>query len=274
MIRMSEPGVPLSETTEFTYLGRLLDSLELVGRPSRATSYRDAARQLGAPVSTAHRLLSLLIERGYCERGDDGRFGAGARMFGLATRVLEQLPRWQSAQRIVDELALATGESASFGVLVGREIVLTARRNSPHPLTAIANVGDILSPYTSALGKVILARLGEDQRAAVVDRHAPGEAKAILEGLQVELDSVDAAGYSVDEETFSPGMRCRAVPVVDATSGLVAGLSVSGPTVRFTAERAQSVVPLLLEAADRILSRPPPAAPAADSTREPSPAPN
>ena len=267
---MSEPGVPLNETPELTYLGRLLDALELVGGPSSAASYRDAARLLGVPVSTAHRLLSLLIERGYCERGTDGGFGAGARLFGLATRVLEQLPRWQSAQRVVDELAHATGESASFGVLVGREIVLTARRNSPHPLTAVANVGDILSPCTSALGKVILARLGEERRAVVVDRHAPGEAKTILQALQVELDSVEAAGYSLDEETFSPGMRCRAVPVVDLRSGLVAGLSVSGPTVRFTAERAQSVLPLLREAADRILGSTPPAVHADDSTQEPN----
>ena len=261
---MSERAVPLNETPELTYLGRLLDALELVASSSAATSYRDAARLLGVPVSTVHRLLSLLIERGYCERREGGRFGPGPRLFGLATRVLAQLPKWQSVEQLVEELAQSTGESASFGVLIGREIVLAARRNSPHPLTAVANVGDVLSPHRSALGKAILARLSDEQRFAIVDRSSPGDAGNILAMLKAELDTINATGYSLDEETFSPGLRCRAVPVVDLRSGLVAGLSVSGPSVRFTAELAQSAIPLLRRAAARILGRPLPETSAED----------
>ena len=60
-------------TPELTYLGRLLDTIEMIARGVSASSYRDAAQAFSVPPSTAHRLLTLLIERGYCERAADGR---------------------------------------------------------------------------------------------------------------------------------------------------------------------------------------------------------
>ncbi len=253
-VRVSEVDVPVSRTTELTYLGRLLDALEMVSAEIPAHSFRDAAAVLGVPASTAHRLLSLLSERGYCERDDGGRFRPGSRLYGIAMRALDQLPQWQAAKRVVYEVGVSTGESASFGVLVGREIVLTARHNSAHALTAVANVGDILPPHTSALGKAVLACLPEDQRNSLIGRFVPGASSAALRSLHRELEEVTATGYSVDEETFAPGMRCRAVPVFDTRSGFVGGLSVSGPAVRFTVELADAAIPLMHEAAEGLVA--------------------
>ena len=61
-------------------------------------------------------------------------------------------------------------------------------------------------------------------------------------------------GYSIDEETFAPGMRCRAVPVFDTQSGFVGGLSVSGPVVRFTVKLADAAIPLMREAAEGLVA--------------------
>ena len=169
-------------------------------------------------------------------------------------RALDQLPQWQAAKRVVYDVGVTTGESASFGVLIGREIVLTARHNSAHALTAVANVGDILPPHTSALGKAILACLSDDQRRGLVCRFVAEASSEVLRALQGELVGVMTTGYSVDEETFAPGMRCRAVPVFDPESGFVGGLSVSGPVVRFTVEQAEAAIPLMREAASGLIS--------------------
>jgi DNA-binding IclR family transcriptional regulator len=251
---MSEVDVPVSQTTELTYLGRLLDALEMVSTEVPANSYRDAAAVLGVPASTAHRLLSLLSERGYCERDENGRFRPGSRLYGIAMRALDQLPQWQGAKRVVYDVGVSTGESASFGVLVGREIVLTARHNSAHALTAVANVGDILPPHTSALGKSVLASLADEQRRSLISRFVPEASSEILKSLEDELDEVAKTGYSIDEETFSPGVRCRAVPVFDPQSGFVGGLSVSGPVVRFTVELAEAAIPVMHKAAEGLVA--------------------
>ncbi len=241
-------------TPELTYLGRLLDTIEMIARGVSASSYRDAAQAFSVPPSTAHRLLTLLIERGYCERAADGRFRPGSRLFSIGVQVLEQLPQWETAKRVVSELGHATGESVSFGLVIGDEIVLAARYNSPQVLTAVANAGDILSPHTSALGKAVLANVTYEKRWSIVNRFAPGSADEILRTLSDELEQVAELGYSIDEEVFSPGMRCRAVPVVDSSCGLLGGLSVSGPAVRFTVGRATLTMPLLVDAAARLVN--------------------
>lgn len=255
-VHMSETGIPFSETPELTYLGRLLDTIEAIAGGVSASSYRDAAQAFAVPPSTAHRLLSLLIERGYCERAEDGRFLPGSRLFRIGVQVLEQLPQWEAAKKVVSELGQVTGESISFGLVIGDEIVLIARHNSSQMLTAVAHVGDILSPHTSALGKAVLANAAPHKRWSLLDRFAPGSADEILRTLSEELEQVAERGYSVDEETYAPGMRCRAVPVVDYNCGMLGGLSVSGPAVRFTESRAKSTVPQLKEAADRLVNTP------------------
>jgi len=251
---MDERRVPIDGTPELAYLGRLLDTIEMIAGGISASSYRDAAQAFAVPTSTAHRLLTLLIERGYCERADDGRFRPGSRLFSIGVQVLEQLPQWEAAKRVVSDLGRFTGESVSFGAVIGDEIVLTARHNSPQMLTAVANAGDILSPHTSALGKAVLANATPQKRWSIVDRFAPGSADEILRTLNDELEQVAERGYSVDEETFSPGMRCRAVPVVDSRCGLLGGLSVSGPAARFTGSRAKATIPLLQDAAARLVN--------------------
>jgi IclR family transcriptional regulator, acetate operon repressor len=253
---MNGTGVPISETRGPTYLGRLLDTIELISGGTTAVSYRDAARALGVPPSTAHRLLTLLLNRGYCDRSDDGPFRPGPRLISIGVQALETLPHWAAASRVVSELSELTSESASFGLLIRDQIVLIARHNSPHVLTAIATVGDILSPHTSALGKVILANSTPDKQTRILGRFVPGGAGELRRSLEAELMETARCGYSVDEETFSPGIRCRAVPVIDPGSALLGGLSVSGPSARFTPAKAQAAIPLLQDAAKRLVGPP------------------
>jgi DNA-binding IclR family transcriptional regulator len=255
-VPMTDQVVPMNETHEATYLGRLLDTLELVTGGAAVSSFRDAARTLRIPPSTAHRLLTLLLERGYCDRTDSGTFQAGPRLVSIGMRALDQLPQWAAASTLISELGELTGESASLGILIGDEIVLIARHNSPHMLAAFASVGDVLSPYKSALGKAILANIPRERQTRVIDRFAPGGTTEILRSLEGEMAEALQRGYSVDEETFQPGMRCRAVPVFDATSVLLGGISVSGPSVRFTSTRAEAAIPLLQDAARRLISSP------------------
>jgi IclR family acetate operon transcriptional repressor len=246
----------MNGTAEITYLGRLLDTIEMLGGGETASSYRGAARLLRVPPSTAHRLLTLLLDRGYCDRSDDGDFRAGPRLLGIGLQALEQLPHWTAASSIVAELGEATGESVSFGLLMGDKIILIARHNSTQMLAAVASVGDVLSPHTSALGKAILARVSDAKRKQIIEQFAPDRASEILESLKTELETAVQCGYSVDEETFHPGLRCRAVSVIDTGSSLRGGISVSGPSVRFTIAKAEAAIPLLQHSARQLLLRP------------------
>ena len=59
-----------------------------------------------------------------------------------------------------------------------------------------------------------------------------------------------AQGYALDDEENRVGIRCLGAPVRDYAGQVIAAISVSGPSFRFTGDRAaQMVSPLLSTAA-------------------------
>lgn len=244
---MTEIGGP-------SYLGRMLDLLEMLAEEPYPVSYRDAAARLGAPSSSVHRLLSMLMSRGYCDRAAAGTFRPGHRLIHLGIQASRGLPHWASAQELVSSLGLQTGESASIGVLLGWRIVLIARHNSPRPLTVVATVGDYVTPHTSALGKAVLAHVPLQDRLQVVASSEVANPAGVLSRLEGELAEVARLGYSCDEGEYASGLRCRAVPILTSGQQLMGAASVSGPSARFTPDRAQRAVECLREAALRIVS--------------------
>jgi IclR family acetate operon transcriptional repressor len=75
------------------------------------------------------------------------------------------------------------------------------------------------------------------------------------EQLRAELDRVRERGYAIDDEESTIGVRCFAVPVLDAQREAIAAISVSGPTARMTDARAPEVVRAIRAAAAGISSR-------------------
>ena len=61
------------------------------------------------------------------------------------------------------------------------------------------------------------------------------------EALLPVLDQVREQGYGEDNEEQEEGLRCIAVPVFDRFGVVIAGLSISFPTLRFSEERLQNM---------------------------------
>lgn len=117
---MFSTGVPVTGTHQTTYLGRLIDVPELIASDGAPVSYVDAGRRLAMPASTAHRLIWLLIARGYCDGQVDGLHAPGPMLARPGVQALQRPPYSNAAERAVEKLGRETGESASFGLLRGR----------------------------------------------------------------------------------------------------------------------------------------------------------
>lgn len=232
--------------TNQSYLRRLLHFLSVaVSDGSSARGLTEIAREAGIPLSTASRLASLLTESEMLRLLPTGGYGPGPELIRIAGNALVSLRGDLHIQTVVRSLAAATFESASAGMLVGDVIVLIAREEPDHSLRAVARVGDSISPHTSAMGKAILANLGAKRRLAVIRNAVGPDAHRIQEELTSELATIREQGYALDEETYSPGLRCRAAAFLDEEGLAIGGVSVAGPAARFSFEKATECVPLL-----------------------------
>lgn len=249
---MTETSIPVSGKPQASYLGRLLDVLDATITAQDAPNLSEIAEAAGTPLSTTSRLVALLTEKGFLLQGDGGRYSAGPRLTHVALRVLDQFHDTDRLVAATRALSAGSGESVSAGLLVGDSIVLVARTESQQSLRAVARVGDIITPHTSALGKAILAGLPEERRVRLVRTAAGDDAAAILDDLAGELAAARAAGYAVDEETYTVGLRCRAAAIRDRTGRAVGGLSIAGPAARFTLDTAAKAVPALLDRVDAL----------------------
>lgn len=239
-----------------SYLRRLLHFLSVaLSDGSNARGLTEIAREAGIPLSTASRLASLLTESEMLRILPSGGYGPGAELIRIAGNALVSLRGDLHIQTVVRSLSEATYESASAGMLVGDVIVLIAREEPEHSLRAVARVGDSISPHTSAMGKAILANLRAERRLAVLRNAVGPDAGRIEEELGSELAAIRLQGYALDEETYSPGLRCRAAAFLDEDGLAIGGISVAGPAARFSFAKASECLPLLQGMVDELSAR-------------------
>lgn len=235
-----------AEAARIGYLARCLGLLQLVAAgPEDGLTLSELAQRASMPLSTASRLAQLLERQGFARRLADRRFVPGPALLALGLRSLRSLPAEQYLA-VVERLAAETGESVSVGLVIGDEIVLVARHESPHMLRAVAKVGDVIPPHRSAMGKAVLAHLGEGRRDVLLA--VAGQDPAALDARLVdELRDAARDGFARDEEQFTVGLRCIAAPLLGSDGEAIGAVSIAGPAARFSRELADSFVPALLE---------------------------
>jgi DNA-binding IclR family transcriptional regulator len=217
---------------------RVLQNFELMATRGPQT-FSQVVAALGLPASSTHNLLKTLVRRRYLLLDpEDRRYRLGLRLWEVAQAYAanDQLPRL--AQPIMDRVVALTGETVQLARLDGVENVYLAISESPQPMKLVSAVGKRLYAHATGLGKVLLAGLTDEEvrrRFGRIElpRFTPNTIVQ-LEVLLRVLADVRADGYAIDCEEYVIGCRCIAMPVRDAQGDVIAAMSVSVPTPRFS----------------------------------------
>ena len=211
--------------------------------PMRVT---DAAERLGVSVSTAHRLLAMLVYRDFAEQQEDRRYRAGP-VWRAATPPEAPVARLREVslphlRRLVDDL----GETANVAVLA------EASGSSP-PSSATrccawgTRTGRTLPAHLASGGKAILAGLTDGEREELL-----ADVEVDLSRLRKELALVRRRGFAINDQATETGLAAVGVAVPGADASLRAGLSLAVPTVRFSGDLLPGWVAALTAAAAAI----------------------
>ncbi len=225
-----------------------------VSRPELGLS--EVARIVGLNKTTAFRLLSALEGEGLVQRATEGEaYRLGPELVALGLRARGATDLLFAAQAELSALAEATQETASLHVLVGREVMILEEAFGGRVLAAVGEVGTRWPAHATSTGKALLAFLPEEQRRDFLRLSLPRLTEKTLcdpEELRSELRRVRDRGYATSLEELEPGCVAVGVPVWGVDGGVVAALSVEGPSTRLTVKRVPEIAQLLSAAASRV----------------------
>lgn len=234
-------------------LDRAMSILFTLAAHPTGMTLADAARQTGLTLTTVHRMVMALRRQKLTRETPGGLQALGPSTLVLARGFLGGLDFRVEALPVLSELRDLTNETCHLGTLAPPHVVYVDKLDSTHSVQVVTRIGATVPALTTALGRAILAH----SPAATVD--VVIEATRAQLGRSVDRDEVDETlrgvrerGYSLDRGENDPRVSCAGAPVLDQSGEVLAAISVSVPTERFSDARTDTMGSAVRDAARRI----------------------
>lgn len=238
-------------------IGRAFAIMEEIARNRSGIGLAELSKRVGLHNSTTFHLVKTMVSLGYVRQlKDSKRYRIGRPLFALAANALDELEMISLATPVLEELSRETGESAHFSVRMGDAVVVLARTSGPGAFQLTDRVGVVRPAHCTALGKIMLAALSQDQFESFLAR---AELKAqtpntivSTDRLRREIAEVRRTELAVDDGEFDSELRCVALPVRDFSGQVTGAIGISGPVWRLSMEALHKRARKVAAAAERL----------------------
>ncbi len=208
----------------------------------------DMAAIMGISRSTIHRYAITLVRLGFLEQdgGRKYRLSRGAMLMG--SNVIHTVRLETSARVILEALREKTRATVSLGVLDRTNVVYIERLFShgtgQYEADLGLGVGAHVPVYCTAIGKVLLSTLGQDDQLMILEglsltQYGPNTITNKQE-LFADLLQTRLLGISTCDEEQAQGVRSIAVAVPDPGGSRSMAISVTIPAHLQTVEALSS----------------------------------
>lgn len=234
--------------------GKAFSVLEVVSLNPEPTKMAEVIRGTGMTKPTAHRVVNMLLEMGFLERDSlDRGFIEGSGLVDLAYRTLAAAAPRSLRHSILQGISEQVGETVNFGVLNGGEVIYLDRVEAKWPLGLRFDAGSRVPAHCTAIGKLLLSRLADNDLHALLSsmpRSAyTANTMTAIEPLLQALGGVRNNAVGTDDQEFMHGVVCVAVPVIDNNGCCFGAIAVSAPEARMTLSEMLTHVPQMRNAA-------------------------
>jgi DNA-binding IclR family transcriptional regulator len=145
----------------------------------------------------------------------------------------------------MESLSRQCGETVNLGLFMDGKVIVVDRVESSEPLRTDLGIGTVLPAHSTAMGKVFLADLTEEELERHIQEHGlksfTSKTLASPEQLKKQLKLVRDRGFSMDDRELGEGIRCIAVPIKGSWGRVLAALSISGPSTRLSVKRLNAL---------------------------------
>lgn len=193
------------------------------------------------PKPTVFRLLASLEAARFVERtADQQRYKVGIRLFELGKVYISNLSiervMTPHMQRITEKHKIV----CNLAVLDEGQVVYIASTEQRGPYRHAAITGYRHYIHCSALGKaLVIDHPDQDIKDILAERGMPALSPHTItdpDQYLLDLEQAREKGFTVDDQEGAVGIYCMAVPIRNRDGKVIAAVSVSGPSPKFTDE--------------------------------------
>ena len=241
-------------------LNKTFSILEILLQHGSAMNMTEISKKLGLYPSTIHRILDTLKYWGYVEQNTNTqKYQLGLKLLELGMAKLHQIDLVREVTPYLKELVKQYNETVHLGVLEEGEVLYLAKEESSQTIRMISYIGKRAPLHCTALGKVLLAYMSEEERKKILEeKELPRLTKNTITDkgeLEKELDKIREQDFALDREENEKDVRCIGAPIRNYKGKVIAAISISSPIFRIDKNVENNLKEALIKTTNKISKR-------------------
>ena len=230
---------------------RVMQILTLMMENPNGLTISKVSLMLGIPKSSTHELLHSMSQENYLKQ-EGNVYNLGIRVFEIGQAAIRNSALIQYARPIMKSIGEELKESVHLATLDGTEVVYLSKMQFRKDIRLESIMGTRLPSYATGIGKAILSTMSNDEVSElfskIVFKQFTPKTITSINKLHKNLEEIRSKGYAEDQEEYSKGIYCYAMPIKDLQNSTLGAISVSMPSLPSSQERRDKVLQLLGEA--------------------------
>lgn len=230
-------------------LDRALRILEYLAHHQEGSALKPLCEDLKMPMSSAHDLMSSLVELDAARQLDHKTYVLGPRSLVMALSIVDSVDLRQISRPYLLELCETVNENTYLAVRRGNTVTYADRYEAGQNLSVVMKLGGDRPLHGSSIGK-LFAAFNSDLEQRVLASHELEQLTPFTltdpPELERELAVIRDRGYSVSDGESVEGIIGLATPIFDSHGVVNAAVHISAPRGRLSADRLPVVVTEML----------------------------
>lgn len=213
---------------------RALDILDCFSFQNRNMNLSDIVRKTQLNKTTAKRLISNLVTRGYLQQDHlSKRYHLGLRLFELGGIVFSSFNLRETAAAPMTCLQNETGATVLLGIMMEEQLVYVEKREGKGMIRIFSDIGWRRPLHYGMLGMVLMAYLDASQVKEIL-RKTPLESYTPFSitnenAFSLRLEQIRNQGYVLEREEAVEGIIGIAAPIRNYSREVIAALGIAFP---------------------------------------------
>jgi len=230
--------------------------LALMSEAKHPFGFNEIVKNLGLNKSTVFNILHTLKDLDVLEKGPDGLFRLGTRLFVLGNAAAGGSELIQTVHPYIETINQEFKLTAFFGILSDDAVIIVDKADRAHRIKISSEIGMRIPILAGVAGKALLSQLPEPDIDKILLQTAPKRytQRTIIDKAlyKKEILSVKKTGIAYDREEYIEGLIAVSVPLKTYREDLQAAIWAVGLKQEFREDGMKRIAKFLSGIAEEI----------------------